>query len=238
MAMSPLHTDREYEAELTQLRELLLLMGARVEAQLSDALGSFVANDAQAAQALIGSDEEVDQLEVRADEACVQLLAKRQPVARDLRFVMTTLKVVTDLERIGDLACNIGKLVVEGVAGLEPEARKLTEEMGRVAVAMVHDVIDALVESDPEKAKAVIERDRWVDATCADLSRSIAKRIAEQPSEVEAYMRLVAITRSIERVADHSTNLAEMVVFLVKGRDVRHLRRVSTAGASGSHKVH
>lgn len=222
--MSPIHTDREYEAELAQLRELLLLMGARVEAQLTNALGSFSANDAGAAQALIAHDEEVDQLELRVDDACVQLLAKRQPVARDLRFVMTTLKVVTDLERIGDLACNIGKLVVEGVAGVDGEARTLTEEMGKVATVMLHDVIDALVESDPGKAQTVIEQDHWVDQRCADLSRRIAASIARQPSEVEASMRLVAITRSIERIADHNTNLAEMVVFLVKGRDVRHLR--------------
>ncbi len=237
MAMSPLHTDREYEAELTALRELLLLMGARVEAQLNGALSSFAHNDAAGARALLGSDQEVDQLEVQADDACVQLLAKRQPVARDLRFVMTTLKVVTDLERIGDLACNIAKLVVDGVSALDPKSRQMTEEMGKAAVAMVHDVIDALVESDPEKAESVIERDKWVDQTCAELARRIAQSIAARPTEVDVYMRLVTISRAIERVADHSTNLAEMVVFLVKGRDVRHLRRMpGTQGDPG--KLH
>lgn len=237
MPMPPLHTDKEYEAELTQLRELLLLMGAHVEQQLTAAIGSIATGDATAARAVIAADEEIDKIELRADQACVQLLATRQPVARDLRFIMTALKVVTDLERMGDLAGKVAKLVIAGIATTDAEALRLTGDMGRAVVAMLHDAIDALVEADVFKAEAVIQRDDWIDEQCAALLGHIAAAIGEQPARTDAYLRLHTVARSIERIGDHSTNLAEMVVFLVRGRDVRHLRRSSWI-ESGDDKVH
>lgn len=222
--MSPLHTDKEYEAELARLREHLLLMGAHVESQLTAALTSFATQDAEAALAVTGRDAEVDRIEVEIDEACVELLAKRQPVAKDLRFVLTSLKVVTDLERIGDLAGKVARLVAEGVEVNDTEARRLTEEMGRAVTAMLHDAIDGLVESDIYKAEAVIQRDDAVDESCAALLKLIAQGIMRDAQRAEAYLRLHTVARSIERMGDHCTNVAEMVVFLVRGQHVRHLR--------------
>src|SRR6478735_11046697 len=163
--MSPLHTDKEYEAELARLREHLLLMGAHVESQLTAALTSLATRDAEAASGITGRDAEIDKIEIKIDEACVELLATRQPVAKDLRFVLTSLKVVTDLERIGDLAGKVARLVAEGVEVNDSEARRLTEDMGRAVTAMLHDAIDGLVESDVYKAEAVIQRDDAVDET-------------------------------------------------------------------------
>jgi phosphate transport system protein len=222
--MPPLHTDKEYEAEFARLREHLLLMGAHVESQLTAALTSFATQDAEAAQAVTGRDAEIDRIEVQIDNACVDLLATRQPVAKDLRFVLTSLKVVTDLERIGDLAGKVARLVAEGVEVNDSEARRLTEDMGRAVTAMLHDAIDGLVESDVYKAEAVIQRDDAVDETCAGLLKLIAQGIMRDVQRVEAYLRLHTVARSIERIGDHCTNVAEMVVFLVRGQHVRHLR--------------
>lgn len=226
------HTDREYEAELSELRGLLLLMGARVEAQLAAAVASFVTADHQAAKRLIADDLEVDRLEVQVDEACVQLLAKRQPVARDLRSVMTTLKFVTDLERIGDLASNIGRVVLEGISQPESRCRAQTEELGKAVIDALRRAIDALVELDATRAESVIFQDRDVDDRCAALQSMISEGIVSRPADVQVYLRLLTVVRSLERVADHCTNLAEMVVFLVKGQDVRHLRRSSAEPSS------
>lgn len=223
--MSPLHTDKEYEAELARLREHLLLMGAHVESQLTAALGSLASQDAEAAQAVTGRDVEIDRIEVKIDAACVELLATRQPVAKDLRFVLTSLKVVTDLERIGDLAGKVGRLVAEGIDVSDSETRRQTDEMGRAVTAMLHDAIDALVESDAYKAEAVIQRDDSVDASCNTLLKLIAQAIMRDAQRAEAYLRLHTVARSIERIGDHSTNVAEMVVYLVRGQNVRHLRR-------------
>jgi len=222
--MSPLHTDREYEAELARLREHLLLMGAHVESQLTAALASFATQDTVAARSVTGGDVEIDRIEVLIDGACVELLATRQPVAKDLRFVLTSLKVVTDLERIGDLAGKVARLVAEGIQVSDVQVCRQTEELGRAVTAMLHDAIDALVESDVLKAEAVIQRDDAIDAACATLLKAIAQAITGDPGRVEAYLSLHTVARSIERIGDHSTNVAEMVVFLVRGQYVRHLR--------------
>jgi phosphate transport system protein len=230
----PLHTDREYEAELHELRSHLLLMGARVEGQLSSALACFKTDDQRAARELIARDLEVDQLEVQVDEACVQLLAKRQPVAKDLRFVMMTLKVVTDLERIGDLASNIGKVVLGGLSGVDSKSREKAEDLGKLVVSALHNAMDAFVDADTTRAEAVIRQDEQIDERCAELCEMVAAGISADPAQVSAYLRLLTIIRSLERVADHSTNLAEMIVFLVKGRDVRHIRRFPGEETTGS----
>jgi len=222
--MSPLHTDKEYEAELARLREHLLLMGAHVESQLTAALTSLATQDTEAAGGITGRDAEIDRIEVKIDEACIELLATRQPVAKDLRFVLTSLKVVTDLERIGDLAGKVARLVAEGISLSDVEAQRQTDEMGRAVTAMLRDAIDALVESDIYKAEAVIKRDDAVDESCAALLKLIAQGIRQDVQRVEDYLRLHTVARSIERMGDHCTNVAEMVVFLVRGQHVRHLR--------------
>jgi phosphate transport system protein len=216
------HTDREYEQELRQLRELVLLMGARVEEMLAQAMRAFVERDIDLAGATIASDRQIDQLEIEIDEHSLRMLARRQPVASDLRFITTTLKLVTDLERIGDLCVNIGERVVE--LGVEPplSAAGSVTRIAEAARAMLHDALDAFVAGDAEKARQVIDRDQAVDSYYAQLFPELVGVMMADPGDVYRATRLQSIAKYLERIADHATNLAEMVVFMVQGKDVRH----------------
>ncbi len=221
--MGRLHTDREYEAELGSLLERVLFMGARVEEQLVAALRAYAQQDFAVAQEVVDSDNQIDRLELEIDQACIQLLARRQPVASDLRFVTTTLKVVTDLERIGDLATNICERVIE-LEGTPTSIRpKIIIEMGDSARNMLHDAMDALVAGDARKAQEILARDREIDEKYASLFPVIAQQMCADPAVVDQLMRTLSVGKYIERIADHATNLAEMVIFMVEGRDVRHL---------------
>jgi len=217
-----LHTDREYEAELSSLLERVLYMGARVEEQLVSALRSYADLDFELAEHVASSDNQIDRLELEIDQACINLLARRQPVASDLRFVTTTLKLVTDLERIGDLATNISERVIElegAPTGIRP---KILLQMGESARNMLHDAMDAMVAGDVGKAQEIVARDREIDELYASLFPVIAQQMCAEPAVVDHLMRTLSIGKYIERIADHATNLAEMVVFMVDGRDVRH----------------
>lgn len=217
------HIDREYESELEKLRELLLLMGARVEEMLTSAMSAFEQNDPRAARATIEVDGSVDKLEIEIDELCLRILARRQPVASDLRFITTTLKLVTDLERIGDLCVNLCERVVEfaaePIAKGAPPIRKIAD----AAHSMLHDALDAFVARDAARAEDVMGRDSIVDAYYAELFPELIARMMADPQAVFRSTRLLSIGKYLERIADHATNIAEMVVFMVRGEDVRHL---------------
>lgn len=216
------HTDREYESELERLRDRVLMMGARVEEMLEHAMKAFVERDTELGSATLSSDRLIDQLELEIDELSLRMLARRQPVASDLRFITTTLKLVTDLERIGDLGVNICERVVE--LGSDPplSATASVTKMADVAREMLHDALDAFVAGDAEKAAQVIERDRTVDTYYAQLFPELVGMMMADPQSVYRATRLQSIAKYLERIADHATNLAEMVVFMVKGKDVRH----------------
>ncbi len=216
------HTDREYEAELEKLKERLLLMGARTEALLSQAMRAFVDRDAAAANATIGIDRQIDQLELDIDQLCLRILARRQPVASDLRFITTTMKLVTDLERIGDLGVNICERVVELSAEPPLPATQSVTRIAEAALAMLHDALDAYVAGNTVQAEEVIERDGQVDAYYAQLFPELLQLMMKDSGSVFRATRLQSIAKYLERVADHATNIAEMVVFLVRGKDVRH----------------
>ena len=216
------HTDREYEAELEKLKERLLLMGARTEELLSQAMRAFVERDAAAANATIGIDRQIDQLELDIDQLCLRILARRQPVASDLRFITTTMKLVTDLERIGDLGVNICERVVELSAEPPLPATQSVTRIAEAALAMLHDALDAYVAGNTVQAEEVIERDGQVDAYYAQLFPELLQLMMKDSGSVFRATRLQSIAKYLERVADHATNIAEMVVFLVRGKDVRH----------------
>lgn len=221
--MGRLHTDREYEAELSSLLEQVLFMGARVEEQLALALRAYADHDGDLAREVSSADAQVDRLELEIDQACIQMLARRQPVASDLRFITTTLKMVTDLERIGDLATNIGERVLDLETAPHALRPKIILEMGEQAKHMLHDAMDALVAGDPRRAQEIVERDSVIDQQYAALFPAIAQQMCTDPVVVDQLMRTLSIAKYIERIADHATNLAEMVIFMVEGRDVRHL---------------
>lgn len=226
--MNRFHTDREFEQELSSLRERVLFMGACVEELLTGAVQAFTERDPERARRVIGLDAQVDQLELDIDDACLQILAKRQPVASDLRFVTTALKVVTDLERIGDLGTNICARVIELDLQGPPVGAQTIGQMVALTRSMLHDALDAFVAGNARFAQEVIERDAQVDKLYADLFPELIQLMTSQPELVDQSMRVLSIAKHLERIADHATNLAEMVVFMVKGEDVRHGRALGS----------
>lgn len=216
------HTDREYESELQRLRERVLLMGARVEEMIVRSMRAFSENNTEIAQEVIAGDEEVDRLEMTIDEQCVRILAKRQPVASDLRFLTTTLKIVTDLERVGDLCVNICERVCELEGQPAIAGRSALESMGRAAHGMIHNALDAFIQRDVAMAAAVIEQDAEVDAAYAQTFPELMALMIRSSDNVYPAQRLQSIGKYLERIADHATNVAEMVVFMVRGEDPRH----------------
>lgn len=224
--MTRQHTDREYEAELRRLRELLLLAGAKVEEMLQKSMQALVQRDSELALRMIEADREVNRLEVEIDDNCLRVLARRQPVASDLRFITMCLKVVTDLERMGDLAVNICERVVElnEDPPLAPDV-----DLPRMAAAvqgMLREALDAFVAADPGRAQRIIEQDRAVDAYYVQIFRELIGAMMAEPRVVSRCMKIQSIAKHLERIGDHATNLAEMVVFMVRGKDIRHPGRL------------
>ncbi len=219
----PQHTNRHYEEDLRSLRAGLLKMGGLVERQIAEAIESLVSRDSDHARAVIKNDEEVNRMDVSNDEQCIRLLALHQPTASDLRFITTGLKITTDLERIGDNAVNICERALElnEVPQLKPYVD--LPRMAEVAQSMVKDSIDAFMRNDVELSRQVIERDDEVDALNYQIYRELLSYMAEDPHTIGAATRLLFISKYLERIADHSTNIAEMVVFMVNGKVVRHM---------------
>jgi phosphate transport system protein len=223
--MRKVHTDSVYEGELRQVRENLLRMAGLVEQMIDDSVKSLIDRDEELASRTIEEDHKVNRFEVDTDEVCLLILAKRQPVASDLRFITLAMKMVTDLERIGDLAVNIGERTL-AMAQLPPfEVPALIPQMSQIAQSMVRDAIDAFVERDAEKAEDVWDRDSEVDTLYHTASRNMQTRMhqSQSPGSLESAMHVHAVAKFLERIGDHATNLAELVVFMIKGKDVRHL---------------
>lgn len=229
----PLHTDRQFEGDLTQLREKLLLMGAKVEGMIVDALRSLVERDASLARAVMARDGEVDHLEVEIDELALQILALRQPAASDLRFITLAMKINTDLERIGDLATNIAERSYELIA--EPPLKPYVDlqRLGAAVRTMLRDSLDAFVSRDAKRAEEVRARDREVDDLHAQIFQDVQSIMTKDPEAIRRGTRLLFVSKYLERIADHATNLAEAVVFLVRGRDIRHTPKVAGDDGGG-----
>jgi phosphate transport system protein len=224
------HTNREYEGELRRLREQLLLMGASVEEIIRGSIQSLTERDTALAERMIAYDRKINQLEIEIDELCMQVLARRQPVASDLRFLTMALKLVTDLERIGDLGVNISERVVE--LNAEPPLKPYVDlpNMAREVQEMLHEALDAFVAADVDHAQQVIERDRTVDAYYSQIFRELLTYMMEDPRNIFRATRLQSIAKYLERIGDHVTNLGEMVVFMVKGKDIRHAGKLGSDG--------
>ena len=221
------HTDREYEHELQDLQDRLLLMATRVEEMLSRALRAFAEGDAALARDTIALDSAVDGDELDIDERSLLLLARRQPMGSDLRFVTFALKLVTDLERIGDLAGNICGKVAEASA---PQALPMPADLQRLGErvqGMVRLAIDAFVSRDLAKAQRVLDQDKAVDDLYHDLFRALLATMSADHADVDRCVRVQHIAKSLERIGDHATNVAEQVIFLVNGQDVRHRSRLA-----------
>ncbi|GAB4199232.1 MAG: phosphate signaling complex protein PhoU [Sandaracinaceae bacterium] len=217
------HTSRAYEQELRQLKDQLLAMGGRCEQLITMATRAIGQLDADLARKVEQTDRAINVEEVAIDQAAVRILALRQPVGRDLRFLVTALKVVTDLERIGDEAVNLAERAVE-LAGAPPilPLQPALHELAEAAAQMVRQALDAFVTEDVTVARTVLAADDHVDALYGQLLRDSMKLVEGHPSRVQDGFRFAFCAKYLERVADHATNIAEMVVFMVSGDDVRH----------------
>ena len=221
--MPTLHTDRQYEEELQQLRAKILEMGGLVEKQISDAMTALIGRNSPQAQEVIARDHTVNYLDVATDESCTRLLALHQPAGRDLRLIMTSLKITTDLERIGDIAQNICERALE----LNQEAPlTFSSDLSRMAEwaqSMLRDSLDAFVREDTTLALQVCQRDEFIDVRTDELFREMLTHMTQDPQSVSRATRHLFVTKYLERIADHATNIAEMVIYMAKGKSIRHV---------------
>jgi phosphate transport system protein len=213
---------RHFHEELEALKQTLLAMGGLVEDQIRRAMKALLERDDALAQEVIDRDRQVNTYDVEVDEQCVSLLALHQPAAGDLRFITTTMKIVTDLERIGDQAVNIAQRVLE--LNREPQLKPYIDlpRMAERAQRMVKESLDAFVAGDTALARQVCGEDAEVDALKEQIFRELLTFMMEDPRAIPRAIRLILISRFLERVADHATNIAEMVIYLVEGKMVRH----------------
>lgn len=221
--MATRHTDREYEGELEEVRDGLLRMAGVVEQMIVDSVRSALTQDRELARTTIERDTTVNRLEIESDEHCLVILARRQPMGGDLRFVTLALKMVTDLERIGDLAVNVAERAIDlADHPQQPWPWDKIESLARVIRAMIRDAIQAFVDKDPVKAQEVIDRDEQADELYWSIFRSALEVMRKRPDSVHDGVHFQSIAKFLERMGDHSTNLAEQVIFFIKGKDIRH----------------
>jgi len=213
---------RHFHEELDALKQTLLAMGGLVEDQIRRAMRALLERDDVIAQEVIDRDRQVNAYDVEVDEQCVNLLALHQPAASDLRFITTAMKIVTDLERIGDQAVNIAQRALE--LNREPQLKPYIDlpRMADRAQRMVKESLDAFVAGDTALARQVCAADAEVDALKEQIFRELLTFMMEDPRTVSRAIRVILISRFMERVADHATNIAEMVIYLVEGKMVRH----------------
>jgi len=220
------HTSKNFELQLRTLKDRLLLMGHHAEKMIADAMTALVERRPSLADEVIKSDDTLDQLELEIDNLCYGILALEQPVARDLRFIATALKIVRDIERIGDIAVNIAERARELIQ--EPVLKRLIDFpiMAQAAQRILKNSLDAFVNSDAELAEKVIRDDRTIDDLYEQMFRELLTYMMEDTRYISRALKLIFIAKHLERVGDHSANIAEMVIFLVRGQDIRHGTRI------------
>ena len=220
------HSSKQYDNDLETIRSKVLLMGGLVESHFHDAMACFRSGNVVQAQAVIKSDEEVNRLEVSLDDMCSHLIVKRQPAANDLRTVMATGKVITDLERIGDESTKIARIAFEAHSKNRNIAMFSGYETVRVLATsvaeMLHQSLDAFARQDDAKAVKLIAHDQIIDNDFRSIMRNLITYMMEDPSTISSSLDALWVAKAIERIGDHAKNIAEYVVYMVKGKDVRH----------------
>lgn len=221
---SGLHISQQFNSELEEIRSHVLAMGGLVEEQIRNAIQSLADGDIPLAESVISRDVEVNKAEVNIDEECTHIIAKRQPAATDLRLVIAVIKTITDLERIGDQAERVARM---GTRLAEVERPKNNyhelQNMGEHVAKMVHDALDAFARSDVEAAIKVSKEDEHVDQEYDGLMRQCLTFMMEDPRKISQMLDIMWAARAIERIGDHAKNICEYVIYLVKGKDVRHI---------------
>jgi phosphate transport system protein len=211
-----------FEAELQALKNRLLTMGALVEERVHQAVQSLIDRRQEDADRVIASDRDVNELQIDIDDRCLKLLATQTPLAGDLRLITSAMKINSDLERIGDQAVNVAENVVKLLP--HPPLKPLIDipRMAEIAQRMTRDALDAFVRRDAELARDVLRRDDEVDQLKDQVFRELLTYMMADPGTIQRALALILISRNLERIADHATNIAEDVIFLVEAKDVRH----------------
>lgn len=219
------HISRQYNEELEDIRSRVLAMGGLVEQQIADAMTAFRTKDSELAEQVIANDLQVNTLEVQIDEECTQVLARRQPAAGDLRMIVAVIKTITDLERMGDEAEKVGKMVVQlaGDGGIREEGIvSAVGHLGDHVRQMVHDALDAFARLDVNAALAAAQEDDRVDSEYEGLLRQMVTYMMEDARTISSALNVIWTARALERIGDHSKNICEYVNYLVLGKDIRH----------------
>ena len=229
----PPHMKRFFDSELETFRSHLIVMGETAAKQVRSAIKALVEGNASLADQVIAADDELDQLEVKIDEEAMRYMNLRAPIATELRLVIVGMKASHDLERVGDEATGIAKRAVRLSA--EPPLKPYVDipRMANIALEMLRDALDCFLNGDTEKALAVCRRDAEVDSINKQLYRELTSFMIEKPGTISRAIELMFISKSLERIADHATNIAEEMIYLAKGKDVRHSDEVKKNGGAG-----
>jgi len=218
------HTSHSYNAELEALRSSVLTMGGLVEQQCQSAVEALITGDNELAEKVTRSDYAVNELELEISAQCTDVLARRQPAARDLRMVVGIIRMVANLERIGDEAAKVGRMALKLSDNRDKQSyQREPQHLGEGVAAMLRGALDAFARLDVDKAIEIIARDKEIDREFKTLTRLLMTHMMEQPQQVKNMLRVNSCARALERVGDHAVNLCEEVIYLVEGNDVRHL---------------
>lgn len=213
---------RHFDRDIEEIKDLLLRMGAMVEDSIAQSIRALLERNTDLAESVIAHDDEIDHMEVEIDRRTIELIAKMQPTATDLRFVATIMKITPELERIADLAQDVCERVIE--LNREPQFKPVTQlpQLAEIAQRMVREALDSLVSGNAALARAVIDEDDLADSLTEDSFRSLLTYMLENPRNISPAIRLTFIGKYFERMADGATNICEMVVFLVEGKMIKH----------------
>jgi phosphate transport system protein len=220
------HISGQFNAELDAMKNHLLEMGGQVEAQVGRALEALRSRDSALAEDVIATDDDINAMEVRIDEECSRILARRQPAASDLRLVLSVAKCTTDLERVGDEAVKIARQALK-LTELPPSPSNYAElrHIGRHVAGMLREALDAFARLDVDRAIEVVVDDGSVDSEYDSAIRSLVTFMMEDPRNISGVLHEMWALRGLERIGDHATNIAEQVIYLARGLDVRHMER-------------
>jgi phosphate transport system protein len=215
-------TETHFQKELEALKENLLRMASLVEEAIRESVQSLVKRDSDLAKKVFEGEDQINKMEIAIDEMCLRLLALRQPMAADLRFITSAMKITTDLERMGDQAVNIGERAVS--LNQEPQLKPYIDipRMAEITQSMVKDVLDAFVNRDSRLARSVCERDDVVDGLNDQVVRELLTYMMSDPKAIPRAVHLMIVSRCLERIADHATNVAEDVIFMVDALVIKH----------------
>ena len=219
------HTSKQFDAELEAVRTQVLQMGGLVESQIRLAIEALINDDVPLMNRVINDDHRVNAMEVQIDESCNQIIARRQPAAGDLRMVMTVVKTITDLERIGDEAAKIarmGKLLSQRKSIILPRYTEI-KKIAELALDMIHKSLDAFARLDLAYTAQVVRQDELVDEEFRTIMRYLISYMMEDPRTISTALEILFVAKALERIGDHAKNMSEYVVYMVKGKDVRHV---------------